>query len=225
MINLYFINADTTSDEEDLEIPTCTQEQIQSTGSGGIQQKCTIDVDNLMPEVSEKHLKLRKMHIGQRMLNAYEIKELSTCHEKVQKLQEHQNDRHNHLHVLLSVKARTASASRKASKLTKSINKLYKAYRKHERKLCKTRAERAVCVAKVDHYLTKLYPAIRYTDIYARRQSFYLSPIPEENELDLEEYELGIFPSETNTSLAAVALRQNQLFLDASPSSHNYHEH
>ena len=221
MINPSFINADTTGDEAELEIPTCTQEQIQSTGSGEIQQKCTID--SLMPEVSEKHLKLRKMHIGQRMLN--EIKELSTCHEKVQKLQEHQNDRHNNLHVLLSVKARTASASRKAFKLTKSINKLYKAYRKHERKLCTARAERAVCVAKVDRYLTKLYPSVRYTDIYARRQSFYLSPIPEESELDLEEYKLGIFPSETNTSLAAVALRQNQLFLNVSPSSHNYHEH
>ena len=216
MINPSSINADTTGDEAELEI--ATREQIQSTGSDEVQQQCTFD--SLIPELSEKYLKLRKMRIGQCMLN--EIQELSACHEKVKRLQEHQNDRHNHLHVLLSVRARTASASQKASKLTKSINKLYKAYRKHERKLCKTRAERAICVAKVDHYLTKLYPAVRYTDIYASRQSFYLSPIPEESELDLEEYELGTFPSETNTSLAAVALRQNHLFLDSSPSSHEH---
>lgn len=157
------------------------------------------------------------MAIGKRMVN--ETEELSTIKEKLQRLQDHQNDRHDNLVLLMSVRARTPSASRKASKLNASIKKLNKAYKKNEKRLHKQRAKRAVCVAKVDRYLTKLYPAVRYTDIYASRQSFYLSPIPEETELDMEEYELGIFPSETNASLAAVALRQDQLFLDASPSS------
>ena len=148
-----------------------------------------------------------------------EIQELSTIEEKLQRLQEHQNDRQNNLLLLMTVRARAASVSRKASKLNVSIKKLHKAYRKHERRLYKARAERAVCEANVDRYLTKLYPAVGYTDIYARRQSFYLSPIPEESELDLEEYELDIFPSEMNTSLAAVTLQQFQLFFDASPSS------
>ena len=62
------------------------------------------------------------------------------------------------------------------------------AYRKIEERLYKAKAERTVCVAKVDQYLIKLYPSVRYTDIYVRRQS-----IPE-SELDLEEYESDTFP-------------------------------
>jgi hypothetical protein len=210
---LSIINLDTTGSGVDLEIGT--QGQIRSCADcGKLQQQA--DSAHVVPQISEKLLKLRKTRIGQRMAN--EIQELSTVKEKLQRLQEHQNDRHNSLLFLTTVRGRTASASRKASKLNKSIKKVSKAYRKYEKRLCKERAKRAVSVAKVDHYITKLYPAVRYTDIYTRRQSFYLSPIPEESELDLEEYELGIFPSETNTSLAAIALRQDKLFLDASPS-------
>ena len=208
------LDLETAGDEIDQEI--ATQRQILSTGSSiSVQQESTFD--SIIPQISEKLLQLRKMHIGKRMVN--EIQELSTVQEKLQRLQEHQNDRHNDLLLLKAVRARTASVSQKASKLNVFIKKLHKAYRKNERRLYKVRAERAVCVANVDCFLTKLYPAVKYTDIYAKRQSFYLSPIPEESDADLEEYELGIFPSETNTSLAAVTLRQDQLFLDASPSS------
>ena len=207
------MTTETNSDEVDAEI--ATQEQIQSTE----QQQSAFD--SVVPQIiSERLLKQRKMHIGKCMVN--EIQELSTIQEKLQRLQEHQNDHHNNLLLLMTVRARTASVSQKASKLNVSIKKLHKAYRKHKRRLYKARAERAICVANVDRYLTKLYPAVRYTDIYARRQSFYLSPIPEESELDLEEYELDLFPSEMNSSLAAVTLRQDQLFLDASPSSQYY---
>lgn len=193
------------------------QKQIQSTDSSiSVQQESTID--SVVPQISEKLLKLRKTHIGKHMVN--EIQELSTIQKKLKKLQEHQNDCHNDLLLLKAVRARTASVSRKASKLNVSIKKLHKAYRKDERRLYKVRAERAVCVANVDRFLTKLYPAVKYTDIYSKRHSFYLSPIPEESDTDVEEYEMGIFPSEINTSLAAVTLRQDQLFLDASPSSH-----
>ena len=214
MANPSFVYVDTNGDEVDREITT--QGHIQSTDTSKAEPQSTFDslVSQLL---SEKFLKLRKMHIGKCMLN--EIQELSTIQEKLWKLQEHQNDRHNNLLLLTAVRARTASVSRKASKLSVSIKKLRKAYRKNERRLYKAKAERAVCVAKVDHYLIKLYPSVRYTDIYIRRQSFYLSPIPEESELDMEEYELGTFPSDTNSSLAAITLRKDQLFLDASPIS------
>ena len=200
-----------------MEIASQRQITTQSTDSNNYSCEQCSTCNSVIPQSSEKLLNLRKMAIGKRMVN--ETEELSTIKEKLQRLQDHQNDRHDNLVLLMSVRARTPSASRKASKLNASIKKLNKAYKKNEKRLHKQRAKRAVCVAKVDRYLTKLYPAVRYTDIYASRQSFYLSPIPEETELDMEEYELGIFPSETNASLAAVALRQDQLFLDASPSS------
>ena len=200
-----------------IDLKISIQRQIQDVDCSDVQPQGTFsDSVNVVPQISERLVKLRKECITKCMLDG--IQELSTLKGRLERLQVYQENRQNELALLTTVKTRTAHASRKASQLKTSIKKLNKAYRKSERKLYKLRARRAAYVANVDRCISKLYPTVKYSDIYAARQSFYLSPIPEESELDLEEYELGIFPSETNTSLAAITLRQDQLFLDASPS-------
>ena len=55
------------------------------------------------------------------------------------------------------------------------------------RKLYKAKKERAVCEAKKDFYEAKLNPEWSYTDKYASRKSYYLSPIQEEEEEEEED--------------------------------------
>ena len=47
-------------------------------------------------------------------------------------------------------------------------------------------SERAVTEAKIDLFMMKLKPAVKYTDIYKDRESYYLRPIAEESESELE---------------------------------------
>ena len=83
----------------------------------------------------------------------------------------------------------TGNAQREAQ-LRASIEKLTKCYSRYERKLYRMKAERAISEAKVDLFLTKLSPKLKYTDIYANKKSFYLSPIPEESDAELRIHQL-----------------------------------
>ena len=111
----------------------------------------------------------------------------------------------------------------RVSNLDARIEKLKKSYCLYEKKLYKLKGERAVGEAMADHYAAKLNPKLKYTDIYSVKNSYYLSPIPEENEVDLQEFVSGDFPGENNSSLAATTLRNSQLFLDVSSPSDFIH--
>ena len=108
-----------------------------------------------------------------------------------------------------------------ATKLGDFINKLQQQYIQYEKRLYNLKSRRAVGEAKVDHLAIKLNPKLEYTHLYARRSSFYLSPIPEETEVDLDKFYQDVFPSETNESLTAVMVRRSRLFLDMS-TSHDF---
>ena len=108
-----------------------------------------------------------------------------------------------------------------AAKLGYSIDKLHRDYIQYKKKLYKLKSRRAVGETKIDHLAVKLNPRLEYTHLYPRHSSFYLSPIPEETEVDLDEFRQGIFSSETNESLTALKVRQSCLFLDIS-TSHDF---
>ena len=133
--------------------------------------------------VPEKIAKLRKERYRVHALSG--LKEVSELKEKLRLLQEQQERRKM---LLMALRARalqsTGNAQREAQ-LNASIKKLTKSYSRYERKLYRMKAERAISEAKVDLFLTKLSPKLKYTDIYANKNSFYLSPIPEESDAEL----------------------------------------
>lgn len=149
------------------------------------------------------------------------MREVARITDKLELHKECREEQESELELLLALKRgalQNPHTARKASKLSATIRKLQKAYSHNERELYKLKRERAIGDARVDRFASKINK-VEYADIYATCYSSYLSPIPEENEADLKEYELGVFPSETNTSLAALAHRCGHLFLDVSTST------
>jgi hypothetical protein len=149
------------------------------------------------------------------------MREVARITDKLELHKECREEQESELELLLALERgalQNPHTARKASKLSATIRKLQKAHSHNERELYKLKGERAIGDARVDRFASKIKKA-EYTEIYATCYSSYLSPIPEESEADLIEYELGVFPSETNTSLAALAHRCGHLFLDVSTST------
>ena len=73
------------------------------------------------------------------------------------------------------------------AKLRLAIKKLNRVYRRDAIELYRMAGERAITEAKVDSFLMKLKPKLKYTDIYVSNNSYYLSPITEERETELED--------------------------------------
>lgn len=135
--------------------------------------------------VSEKIAKLRKGRFSEHYLRG--LNQVSELKEKLEVLNESQKRRKM---LLTALKARALLSSHdplRKAELNVSIEKLTKSYCRYERKLYRMKAERAVVQAKVDYFLLKLSPKLKYTDIYAKTDSSYLSPIPEESEDELED--------------------------------------
>ena len=140
------------------------------------------------------------------------IREMETTCEikaKLANLSEKQDMCVCKIHLLTALRQCALLSSSKAStvtvaKLADSISKLHQNYSQYEKKLYKLKSRRAVGEAKIDHLAAKLNPRLEYNHLYARSSSFYLSPIAEGTEVDLDEFCQGIFPSETNASLTAV---------------------
>ena len=80
-----------------------------------------------------------------------------------------------------------AESARRLTKLNASVEKLSKTYNQYEKELYAVKGKRAIGEAKVDYFLMKLTPGMKYSDIYANNNSFYLFPIPEEDEEHVEE--------------------------------------
>ena len=76
----------------------------------------------------------------------------------------------------------TPKSVHRISKLNTSLEKLSKTYNQYEKELYAVKRRRAIGEAKVDYFLTKLNPGLKYSDIYANYNSLYLFPIPEESE-------------------------------------------
>ena len=71
------------------------------------------------------------------------------------------------------------------SELHDAIERLTESHCHHEKEFYKLKGLRAVGEAKTDHYVAKLTPELKYTDMYSEGNSFYLSPILEESDADL----------------------------------------
>ena len=71
------------------------------------------------------------------------------------------------------------------SELHDAIERLTECHCHHEKELYRLKGLRAVGEAKTDHYVAKLTPELKYTDMYSEGNSFYLSPILEESDADL----------------------------------------
>ena len=80
-----------------------------------------------------------------------------------------------------------AESAHRLTKLNASVEKLSKTYNQYEKELYVVKGKRAIGEAKVDYFLMKLTPGMKYSDIYANNNSFYLFPIPEEDEEYVEE--------------------------------------
>ena len=72
-------------------------------------------------------------------------------------------------------------------KLNVAIKKLNKKYTQDAVELYRMAGERAITEARVDHFLMKLKPKMSYASIYQSNSSYYLRPIAEESETELEE--------------------------------------
>ena len=81
----------------------------------------------------------------------------------------------------------------KSLKLQQSIKRLHKDFCENKIELYDLKRELATTEAKLDRYINKFSPELKFVDVYySTRKSIYLSPIPEESKLDLEEYKQGI---------------------------------
>ena len=141
--------------------------------------------------------------------------------DKLEFHKECQEEQESELELLMALKRgalQNPHTSCKASKLSASIRKLQKAYSHNERELYKLKGERAIGDARVDHFASKI-KRVEYADIYATCYSSYLSPIPEESEVDLKNMILVSSLVRPITSMAALAHRCGHLFLDVSTSS------
>ena len=75
---------------------------------------------------------------------------------------------------------------RREEKLNRATKKLMSKYTQDAVEQYRMSSERAVTEAKIDLFMMKLKPAVKYTDIYKDRESYYLRPIAEESESELE---------------------------------------
>ena len=206
------------SDDDEMEIGVAAQEHIQEREHIEMQSPSTVTC--FTPSVgSSRSEELRRNHFRKCLMQW--MKEVARIRDKLEFHKECREEQESELELLTALKRgalQNLHTARKASKLSASIRNLQKAYSQNERELYKFKRERVIGDAKVDRFAIKLNN-MEYADLYATCYSSYLSPIPEESETDLEEYELGVFPSETNTSLASLAQQYGHLFLDVSTSS------
>lgn len=204
------------SDDDDVDIGVASQEHIEEKEHIEMRPPSALSSFTAPAGLSEE---LRMSHFRKCLLEG--MREVAIITDKLEFHKECREEQENELELLVALKRgalQNPHTARKASKLSASIRKLQKAYSHNERELYKLKRERAIGDARVDRFATKL-KKVEYADIYATCYSSYLSPIPEESEVDLKESELGVFPSETNTSLAALAHRCGHLLLDVSTSS------
>lgn len=129
--------------------------------------------------------------------------------------------------IWLSIILRDQCFERRKNSMTPKIAREFVRFNKHiedtktmygQVELCLkvAKSKLALGQAKFDHLYAKLAPEWNFTNKYtSKRNCCYLSPIPEESEDDLQEYDSDIFPSESNTNLAATTARNGQLFLDS----------
>ena len=204
-------------DKED-EIEIAIQEQIQDADCKEAEVKLPSPAD--YTGSLERFSESRRAHFKMCVLRG--LQEVAQIRDQLETLKECREEQENELELLTSLKTsalQNPHTARKASNLSTAIKNLQKAYSQNQKQLYKLKRERSISEAKVDRFVSKLNQGMEYVELYATCNSVYLSPIPEESDVDLEEYELGVFPSDTNTSLAAVTVRHGQLFLDVSTSS------
>ena len=207
---------DDDDDDEVVDIGVATQEYIQDKEHIEMRPPSSLSTFTASAGLSEE---LVRNHFRKCLIEG--MREVARIRDKLEFCMECREEQESELELLIALKQsalQNPHTARKASKLSASIRKLQKAYGHNERELYKLKGERAISDARVDRFASKLNK-VEYADIYATCYSSYLSPIPEESETDLEEYELGVFPSETNTSLAALTHQRGHLFLDVSTSS------
>ena len=113
------------------------------------------------------------------------LQEVSTFKDELKALERSQEEHEMEIKLLMALKTsalQSPQSARRISKLNASIKKLDKTYCQYEKELYLVKGRRAIGEAKVDYFLTKLNPGLKYNDIYANNNSFYLSPIPEESD-------------------------------------------
>ena len=117
------------------------------------------------------------------------LQEVSTFKDELTALQQSQEENEMELKLLMALKTSALQSPQsvpRLSKLNASIEKLSKTYCQYERDMYMLKGRRAIGEAKVDYFLTKFTPELTYTDIYANNNSFYLSPIPEESDEQID---------------------------------------
>ena len=184
-----------SDDDYEVDIGVATQEHIQEKEHIEMRPPSTLPSFTASAGLSEE---LRINHFRKCLIKG--MREVARITDKLEFHKECQEEQESELELLMALKRgalQNPHTSCKASKLSASIRKLQKAYSHNERELYKLKGERAIGDARVDHFASKI-KRVEYADIYATCYSSYLSPIPEESEVNLKEYDLGIFPSETN---------------------------
>ncbi len=113
------------------------------------------------------------------------LEEVATLKDELKALERSQEENEMERKLLEALKISALQSPEPARRLTKlnaSVEKLSKTYTRQEKELYVVKGKRAIGEAKVDYFLTKLNPGMKYSDIYANNNSYYLFPIPEENE-------------------------------------------
>lgn len=124
------------------------------------------------------------------------------------------------LYVSLNALDSRPGVNRDNTKLSHSIKVRQKKFSQDVNMLYEMKRALATTEARLDIMITRCNPELRYVDVYNKgRKSLYLSPIPEETEQDLREYERGTFPSEINNSMTACIVRRGQQFQDTGTST------
>ena len=135
----------------------------------------------------EKLIQARKERFRSYALKGVDI--VATLRDQVKVLQQLQMEHRMHLRRLQALKIsalKSPQAKEREAKVNASINKLTKIYRHYERKLYTATKKRAQSSATADHFLFKLNPNLKYINLYMNHSSFYLRPIPEESQVELE---------------------------------------
>ena len=208
---------DNNDGDDEMNVGVASQEHIQEKEHIEMQSPIAMSSFTAIPTRLSEELMIS--HYRKCLLEG--MREVAQITDKLELHKECREEQESELELLLALKRgalQNPHTARKASKLSATIRKLQKAYSHNERELYKLKRERAIGDARVDRFASKINK-VEYADIYATCYSSYLSPIPEESEADLREYKLGVFPSETNTSPAALAHRCGHLFLDVSTST------
>lgn len=145
-------------------------------------------LSDLAAAASVKFARLRKKRYREHALAG--LKKVAMLKKKVKFLEDLQKRHMMELKLLSALRISATTSPRDTeleARVNASIEKLSNTHRRFERKLYKTKRKRAIAEAKLDLYLIKLSPKLKYTDIHAKNDSFYLSPIQEESEAELEQ--------------------------------------